>query len=82
MSIPDRLTPSDFIKRRTGEDAETICALLSDLVEWKVVWSNIDALKARIAELERPATEKTGVSTGDDQGKKPGGAGTQPDGEK
>lgn len=39
---PDRLTPSQFIVKRTGEDAETICALLGD----------IQVLEARIAELE------------------------------
>lgn len=38
----ERMTPSQFIINRIGGDAETICALLSD----------IEQLKARIVELE------------------------------
>lgn len=50
MTLPDRMTPSQFIASRTGQDAETICALLSDIQTLKAI--NAEQA-ARIAELEK-----------------------------
>ena len=51
MQLPDRPTPSQFIQSRTGQDAETILALLGDIIVLKATIAERDA---RIDELEKP----------------------------
>lgn len=60
--LPQRMTPSQFITSRIGGDAETICALLSDiqtLMEENAEQAKtIEEQAARIKELEAPAPPK------------------------
>ncbi len=53
-SLTPRMTPSQFIASRAGADAETICALLSDI---QALTAENEAQAARIAKLEAGARE-------------------------
>lgn len=57
MSLPKRMTPSEFVASRAGQDAETICALLSDIQILTATVADqaqtIETQAARIAELEQ-----------------------------
>lgn len=61
MDVPDRMTPSQFIASRAGSDAETICALLSDILTLRADNAakdkEINDLKIRVDGLERDAAK-------------------------
>lgn len=48
--LPVRMTPAQFIASRTGQDSETICALLSDIQTLTAIIAEKDA---EIADLKK-----------------------------
>lgn len=53
VMLAQRMTPSQYIANRVGSDAETICALLSDI---QTLQARVSELEARLADISKDAT--------------------------
>lgn len=63
---PDRMTPSQYVANEIGGKAETICALLQDIVVLKAALAERDARIAELTEAESaaaPPAQHTGSNS-------------------